>query len=340
VNGYLTSTDWNTFNSKQPAGSYLVSGGALGTPSSGTVTNLTGTASININGTVGATTANTGAFTTLSATGVVDFRNASTGAGELQVGGTTLSSSLGGRVSYDQNGATILSIYNNYSNSTASKIQIGFGTTLGSLVGVSITKDLAVTIPGTLAAGATTVTGTLSATTGAAVGGATPGAGGLAFPATAVAVADANTLDDYEEGSWTPAIAGGTTAGSYTYQASRTGGRYTKVGNMVTVWGVCRIATIVSAGTGTLCITGLPFGAGSNLASSWPNSDALVVNMYGAGVNASAATYPPPITGAPTGVNSTTFETSSYGKNYIVSTVIGSLSAVDWIYEIYGSYTV
>jgi hypothetical protein len=42
-------------------------GGALGTPASGTVTNLTGTASININGTVGATTPNTGAFTTLTA---------------------------------------------------------------------------------------------------------------------------------------------------------------------------------------------------------------------------------------------------------------------------------
>jgi hypothetical protein len=37
---------------------------ALGTPSSGIVTNLTGTASININGTVGATTPTTGAFTT------------------------------------------------------------------------------------------------------------------------------------------------------------------------------------------------------------------------------------------------------------------------------------
>jgi hypothetical protein len=36
ANGYLTSTDWNTFNSK------LTSGGALGTPSSGTATNLTG----------------------------------------------------------------------------------------------------------------------------------------------------------------------------------------------------------------------------------------------------------------------------------------------------------
>jgi hypothetical protein len=44
---------------------------ALGTPSSGTVTNLTGTASININGTVGATTASTGAFTTLAASGDV-----------------------------------------------------------------------------------------------------------------------------------------------------------------------------------------------------------------------------------------------------------------------------
>lgn len=42
ANGYLTSTDWNTFNGKQPAGSYLTNGGALGTPSSGTATNLTG----------------------------------------------------------------------------------------------------------------------------------------------------------------------------------------------------------------------------------------------------------------------------------------------------------
>jgi hypothetical protein len=52
---------------------------ALGTPASGVVTNLTGTASININGTVGATTATTGAFTsvtastTLGVTGVATF---------------------------------------------------------------------------------------------------------------------------------------------------------------------------------------------------------------------------------------------------------------------------
>jgi len=85
VNGYLTSPDWNTFNGKQnaisfgtgvqtalgvnvgTAGSPLVNGGVLGTPSSGTVTNLTGTASININGTVGATTPTTAWFTTVTA---------------------------------------------------------------------------------------------------------------------------------------------------------------------------------------------------------------------------------------------------------------------------------
>jgi len=43
---------------------------ALGTPASGVVTNLTGTASISINGSVGATTPNTGAFTYLSTSSV------------------------------------------------------------------------------------------------------------------------------------------------------------------------------------------------------------------------------------------------------------------------------
>jgi hypothetical protein len=53
------------------AGAFVVNGGALGTPSSGVVTNLTGTASININGTVGATTPTTGNFTALTATSAV-----------------------------------------------------------------------------------------------------------------------------------------------------------------------------------------------------------------------------------------------------------------------------
>jgi hypothetical protein len=74
------------------AGSFVVNGGALGTPSSGTVTNLTGTASININGTVGATTANTGAFTTVSATGQISSTlagSATDGTGQLYLNGAT-----------------------------------------------------------------------------------------------------------------------------------------------------------------------------------------------------------------------------------------------------------
>ena len=55
------------------AGAFVVNGGALGTPSSGTVTNLTGTASININGTVGATTPAAGTFTSLSDSGNLTF---------------------------------------------------------------------------------------------------------------------------------------------------------------------------------------------------------------------------------------------------------------------------
>jgi hypothetical protein len=65
--GVVTALGVNTGST----GAFVVNGGALGTPSSGTVTNLTGTASININGTVGATTASTGAFTTLSASSTV-----------------------------------------------------------------------------------------------------------------------------------------------------------------------------------------------------------------------------------------------------------------------------
>ena len=75
------------------AGAFVVNGGALGTPSSGTVTNLTGTASININGTVGATTATTGAFTTISASGVITSTVA-TGTAPFTVASTTAVTNL------------------------------------------------------------------------------------------------------------------------------------------------------------------------------------------------------------------------------------------------------
>ena len=87
------------------SGAFVVNGGALGTPSSGTVTNLTGTASININGTVGATTATTGAFTTVSATGVITSTVA-TGTAPFTVASTTQIANLNAATSGTATNAT------------------------------------------------------------------------------------------------------------------------------------------------------------------------------------------------------------------------------------------
>ena len=76
--------------------------------------------------------------------------------------------------------------------------------------------------------------------------------GGIQFPATQNATSDANTLDDYEEGTWTPSL-----GGTATYYASGNSGTYTKIGRVVTFKG---LLYILSIGTGsTTQITGFPF---------------------------------------------------------------------------------
>ncbi|NBW20757.1 MAG: hypothetical protein EBR82_73615, partial [Caulobacteraceae bacterium] len=90
-----------------------------------------------------------------------------------------------------------------------------------------------------------------------ALEGATTAAGvGITFPATQVASSNANTLDDYEEGTWTPAVRGSGTAG--TYQLSTAEGAYVKIGQQVTL--SCRVifGTITGGGTGYMQITGAP----------------------------------------------------------------------------------
>jgi hypothetical protein len=94
------------------------------------------------------------------------------------------------------------------------------------------------------------------ATTGTLVlANTTPSFNGIAFPATQSASADANTLDDYEEGTWTPTAWGG---GNITSAS----GRYIKIGKMVYVgWDI----QYGSTGNGDAAgFQGLPFTVNSN----------------------------------------------------------------------------
>jgi len=98
--------------------------------------------------------------------------------------------------------------------------------------------------------------GGVQAVTTISVGNATPSASGagITFPATQSASSDANTLDDYEEGTWTPSLGGNTT---YNNQE----GKYTKIGNTVFIEGHLNINVL---GTGSVStISGLPFTAGA-----------------------------------------------------------------------------
>lgn len=92
--------------------------------------------------------------------------------------------------------------------------------------------------------------------TAANLGGTTNVSGGqLKFPATQAPSADPNTLDDYEEGTWTPTVT--PASGSFTTVTLGTC-TYTKVGNLVTV--AARF-TLTNSGTGAgaMSISGLPF---------------------------------------------------------------------------------
>jgi hypothetical protein len=94
------------------------------------------------------------------------------------------------------------------------------------------------------------------------VGGATPSASGsgISFPSTQSASTDANTLDDYEEGTFTV-----TTNGDGTGAFSAQTGEYTKIGNICIV----RIIFSVSTNFTSPGIGGLPFTvAGSSSVSN------------------------------------------------------------------------
>jgi len=80
---------------------------------------------------------------------------------------------------------------------------------------------------------------------------------GITFPATQSASSNANTLDDYEEGTWTPNQGSGLTVVG-TFSSS---GSYTKIGRVVTIIATVKSTTsITTSGFGTVC-SNLPFSS-------------------------------------------------------------------------------
>ena len=151
-------------------------------------------------------------------------------------------------------------------NLTGPITSVGNATSIASQTGTG-TKFVVDTSP-------TLVTPTATTTIG--VGAATPSASGagITFPATQSASTNANTLDDYEEGTWTPTDASGASLSFSVPKAI-----YTKIGNMVYAQGY--VIYPATGSVATASIGGLPFTCGTNsyAACALVTSAAVVANL-------------------------------------------------------------
>jgi len=155
----------------------------------------------------------------------LQVNNTSTSKGVVAVGPATTGGYLysdGGQTSLTSLGATPLTLGTN--NTERMRI-----LTTGNIL--------------SLAGGSTTATGT-----------------GIAFPATQSASTDANTLDDYEEGTWTPVI----TPSSGTITSYTSSGFYCKIGREVFVYFQFSITNIGTANGTYGNYSGLPFTSSSS----------------------------------------------------------------------------
>lgn len=129
--------------------------------------------------------------------------------------------------------------------------------------------------------------------------------GQLKFPATQAPSADVNTLDDYEEGTWTPTFVlstPGTSAFTYIFQA----GTYTKIGRMVFCTGHIQLSAFtLGTGSGNIGVGNFPFVAAAGptghayyagsvgYSAGWNSVYANVIMIGAGGSNANLYTDQP-----------------------------------------------
>ena len=175
---------------------------------------------------------------TIASTGAATFASSVTAAGYLISGDNPLKLNSIESVQSQQ-------IY--YQNNGTTKFQLFLNTATNSF---GIYNNAIGSSSFTIAS-----TGAATFSSGIGIGGATATTGGIQFPATAVAIADANNLDDYEEGTWTPTL---TTSGGTPPTVVSSSGRYIIIGKLVTIYFKFLLSS-ASGGSGQLKITNAPF---------------------------------------------------------------------------------
>lgn len=160
------------------------------------------------------------------------------------------------------------------------------GTGIFTIAAPNSNTDRTLTLPdnsGTVQVSGNPISGTTGTFTGL-VDISAAGAGQIKFPATQNASSDANTLDDYEEGTWTPVL-NNTGSGSYDIQR----GSYVKVGKLVLCVGVL----VKNSGTvtGGVTVSGLPFTSNNDYGSvAIDNAGGFTVDSGRINSNATAFT--------------------------------------------------
>ena len=130
-----------------------------------------------------------------------------------------------------------------YSNSMA----LAFYTTANATAGVdNVTERMRIDSSGNV---------TLQKNISVGAAAPTTSGTGITFPATQSASSDANTLDDYEEGAWSPTL----TSSSGAITSYTAFGYYTKIGRIVSVQFQISITNIGTAAGSYLFVNSIPF---------------------------------------------------------------------------------
>jgi len=249
--------------------------------------------------------------------------------------GTGVSANSGGVVRVQRgSSATTAEVWQGYLGTTKTSeikangsVEFDFQTTTGTNAGLTLNSTLSGSNQRTFYhdANGTTVLTPRSGIPALNCNGSATFSSSVSIGGTAAA----NTIDEYEEGTWTPRLTG-TSGGNYT-PGSDNYGKYTRVGDLVTVSCTLHWSARVTAYAGLLAITGLPYTSSSSGARNCGIIGAVQSGItYPSGYNRLTIAHDP-------GQNLAYIITnSSTGSGYTHSPTVGStgrIYTISWFYH-------